>query len=212
MIGMTEGGGSFIIDGRNNLQFVITQGLHDINILSLIKKELGFGRVIKQGKRTFRFIVEQKILLELIILIFNGNMVLPTRIKRFILFVEAFNRKAVKGKIILKNVKLKEFYIIPSLDNQWLTGLIDSEGCFHARFPDNTGVRYSFLLCQKGGDNLPILCKILLVLKGGVILEHHNKGSYLLILTGIKEIYSSNLLKYLDKNSLKSIKLFSYLL
>ena len=98
-IGFSEGDGSFIIDNRNNLQFVITQ--KDIKILEMIKNTLNFGRVIKQGKLTYRYIVEQKILIELLILIFNGNMLLPSRIKRFKVFLEMFNKKAIKGKIIL---------------------------------------------------------------------------------------------------------------
>jgi len=91
--------------------------MYNINILNIIKEELGFGRVIKQGKRTYRYIVEQKKLLELIILIFNGNMILPTRIKRFKLFLEVFNKKAIKGKIILKPIEFKQFNKLPSLDN-----------------------------------------------------------------------------------------------
>ncbi len=92
LIGFAEGDGCFLVDNRNNLQFIITQV--ELNILSIIQKNLGFGRVIKQGVRTHRFIVEQKKLLSLIILIFNGNMVLPSRFKRFKKFLEFYNQKA----------------------------------------------------------------------------------------------------------------------
>jgi len=61
--------------------------------------------VIKQGKLTYRFIVEQKNLMELIILIFNGNMLLPSRIKRFKKFLEVYNKKAIKGKILLSQIE-----------------------------------------------------------------------------------------------------------
>ena len=71
-IGFSEGDGSFIIDKRNNLQFVITQ--KDIKVLEMIYDTFNFGRVIKQGKHTYRFIVEQKLLIELVILAFNGNI------------------------------------------------------------------------------------------------------------------------------------------
>jgi len=213
LIGFVEGDGSFIIDGRNNLQLVISQGMYNINILNIIKEELGFGRVIKQGKRTYRYIVEQKKLLELIILIFNGNMILPTRIKRFKLFLEVFNKKAIKGKIILKPIEFKQFNKLPSLDNLWLSGLIDCEGYFHVSLSKlNNNFRFSFLLSQKGIDNLPIFSKIKLLLKSGFIREHYNKGNYELIITSLKSIYNSNLFYYLDKYNLKTTKYYSYLL
>jgi len=83
----------------------------------MIQNTLNFGRVIKQGKLTYRFIVEQKILIELIILIFNGNMLLPSRIKRFKSFLEMYNKKAIKGKIILSQIEYKISKNEPSLNN-----------------------------------------------------------------------------------------------
>jgi len=66
-IGFAEGDGCFSITSRKNLHFFITQGTPNFYVLQLIQKTLGFGRVIKQGKRTYRFIVEQKIDLEKLI-------------------------------------------------------------------------------------------------------------------------------------------------
>jgi hypothetical protein len=114
-IGFSEGDGSFIIDNRKNLQFVITQ--KNIKILEMIKDTLNFGRVIKQGKLTYRFIVEQKLLIELIILIFNGNMLLPSRIKRFKNFLEMYNKKAIKGKIIISPIEFIKSKNEPSINN-----------------------------------------------------------------------------------------------
>ena len=58
--GFTEGDGSFVVSNtRNNvLLFVITQSTEDVKILHYIQNNLGFGKVIKQGKRTSRFIVQ----------------------------------------------------------------------------------------------------------------------------------------------------------
>jgi hypothetical protein len=43
LIGFTEGDGSFIVSGRGSLQFVITQGEKDVQVLQMIKETLGFG-------------------------------------------------------------------------------------------------------------------------------------------------------------------------
>ena len=64
----------------------------------MICDALGFGKVVKQGKRTSRFFVQDKRGLELIVSLFNGNLILPTRQRQFIEFVKAYNSKANNGK------------------------------------------------------------------------------------------------------------------
>ena len=46
-IGFTEGDGSFVVSKRGDLSFVIVQDTRDIQILYMIQKILGFGKVIK---------------------------------------------------------------------------------------------------------------------------------------------------------------------
>ena len=100
-IGFTEGDGSFVISKtrQNVLQFIITQSTEDVKILHYIQNNLGFGKVIKQGKRTSRFIVQDIKNIYLLILLFNGNIVLPSRKTKFKLFLDNFNNKIYKGKI-----------------------------------------------------------------------------------------------------------------
>src|ERR1700761_7201254 len=77
LIGFSEGEGSFISAKRGDLAFVITQSSTDIQSLNYIKKNLGFGSVIKQSvkQNTHRFVVQDLKNLYLICLMFNGNMV-----------------------------------------------------------------------------------------------------------------------------------------
>ena len=149
-IGFSEGDGSFIIDNRNNLQFVITQSTEDIIILHYIKETLGFGTVIKQGLRTSRYVVQDLTNLYLIILLFNGNIVLPTRKKNFNLFLDIFNKKIIKGSTrnnifntLSENktpascpaeVEFKFKDNLPSINDSWLSGFTDAEGCFTVSF------------------------------------------------------------------------------
>ena len=67
-IGFTEGDGSFVKTSRNELNFVIVQGKANVEILYKIQKSLGFGQVLKQNERVYRYIVRRKIELMLIIL------------------------------------------------------------------------------------------------------------------------------------------------
>jgi hypothetical protein len=60
LIGFVEGDGCFLVTARKDIHFIITQGDDNIAILNEIQEVLGIGRVIKQGKRTSRLIIENK--------------------------------------------------------------------------------------------------------------------------------------------------------
>lgn len=209
-IGFSEGDGSFIVDHRNNLQFVITQ--KDIKILEEILKTLKFGRVIKQGKFTYRYIVEQKSLIELIILIFNGNMLLPSRIKRFKFFLEIYNKKATKGPIILQTIEFLPSINELSLDNSWLTGFTDAEGCFTISIKKTKGFAIKYILSQKHEENLTLFSKLILLFKTGIIENHYNHDNYSYVVNGLKNCSKLLESNYFEKFKLKTNKHNSYFL
>jgi hypothetical protein len=210
-IGFVEGDGSFVIAKRNNeMQFVITQSTEDVNILYIIQEELGFGKVIKQGERTSRFIVQDLVNIHLLILLFNGNLVLPTRKKVYKNFLENFNIKINKGKI--KNIKsinqiLSE--ILPSLTDSWLSGFTDAEGCFTVSFLSNSNAfRLRYIVSQKGDINIPILSHLILLFKAGKLEPHYQKSNYSYILSGEKDCYS--IYDYFCNFPLKTKKALSF--
>ena len=210
-IGFSEGDGSFVINNRNELSFVITQSTEDEQVLKLILDKLNFGRVIKQGKRTSRYIVEDKKGLELINYLFNGNIVLPSKQQSFNRFLQVFNQKAIKGKILLDEIKPINSNKLPSLSNNWLVGFTDSEGCFTVSFLSNSNAfRLRFLVSQKGDINVPVLSHLILLFKTGVIEAHSKKSNYSYVITGAKDCF--NVYDYFDNNPLKTKKLRSYLL
>ena len=57
-IGFTEGDGSFVKSSRNILNFNIVQVKANVEILYKIQKYLGFGQVLKQNERVYRYIVQ----------------------------------------------------------------------------------------------------------------------------------------------------------
>ena len=207
-IGFAEGDGSFIIDKRNNLQFVITQ--KDINVLEMIRNTLKFGRVIKQGKLTYRFIVEQKLLIELIILIFNGNMVLPSRIRRFKKFLDLYNKKA--NRIILTPIEYMESKNEPSLKSAWLSGFTDSEGCFSISIRKTGGFSIRFILSQKHEENLAFFSKLILLFNEGQIENHNKNDNFSYVISGLKNCSKLIESKYFEQFSLKTNKKNSYIL
>jgi hypothetical protein len=211
LIGFTEGDGSFVINNRNDLSFIITQSTEDENVLKFIRNKLGFGRVIKQGHRTSRYIVSSKKELELILSLFNGNIILPSKQQSFNEFTKIYNNKAIKGKIILEPIKHIKSNILPSLSNCWLSGFTDAEGCFTVSFLSNSNAfRLRYLVTQKGDINVPVLSHLILLFNTGVIEAHSKKSNFSYVITGEKACY--NIYDYFDKYPLKTKKFTSYLL
>jgi len=143
-IGFTEGDGSFIVSNRR-CYFIINQ--KDIKILYKIKNNLGFGQVFKytQNKKIYgRYIVEDQKNCERIAHIFNGNLVLLKTNKRFESWIKQLNIKPLNTR----------GYIC--LNNSWLSGFIDAEGCFYARVRKlktmklGYKVEQKFIINQKG--------------------------------------------------------------
>lgn len=150
LIGFAEGDGSFTVTNRGSLQFVITQSTSDIQVLHYILNNLGFGKVIQQSKsnKTHRFIVQDMKHLLLICLIFNGNMVFFTRNSRFLTFLSAYNDLALRMKLEIINPIFDT--LLPTLQDNWLLGLTDAEGCFNLSLLSNSkAYRLRFIISQK---------------------------------------------------------------
>lgn len=222
LIGFSEGDGSFIKAKRGDLYFVITQNTKDKQVLEYIKKELNMGRVITQGKSASRFIIQDKLGLFLISLIFNGNIITPDKFKSFNKFLIYLNLNLHKPCR-----KLKEFGLINSifeeiqpfdkpkkltLNDNWFIGFVDAEGCFHVSFRKNS---FSFLfdLAQKGEENKKILLdKLCLIFGVGKVKKHYYKNNWYYRVSG----FSNNkiIIKYFDNSNYSFLtkKCTSYLL
>ncbi|KAG0122865.1 putative homing endonuclease, mitochondrion [Tuber indicum] len=184
-IGFTEGDGSFIVNNRGDLAFVITQSTSDIYTLEFIKETLGFGKVISQSVITSRFVCQDKLGIELIIYLFNGNLVFPRRIK-------------------LNQITFIPSTILPDLTN-------NGEGCFTVSILSNSvAFRFRFILTQKGEINIPILNHLVTLFKGGRVEPHSVKNVYEYRINGLKAC--SNVFSYFDEFNLNSKKAVSYAL
>lgn len=220
-IGFTEGDGSFIINKMGYLEFKVTQSSVDAQILFYIKKELGFGSVTVQDKKnkTHHFRVrDQKNLIKLIY-IFNGNLLTERKNNQFKLWLEAFN-KAYKT-----DIQLIQNNNNPTLNNAWLSGFTDSEGCFTVsvvkRSETYNQVHVRYILSQKssgpatwgrgketcgGLSELELMTKIAEMLNGKVShLKSYNGYNMTVNLSKLSKVIG-----YFNKYSLKTKKYIDY--
>jgi LAGLIDADG endonuclease len=218
-IGFSEGEGSFILAKRGDLSFVVTQSSSDLNILNYIKTNLGFGTIYIQSikQKTHRFIIQDLKSIYLICLLFNGNMVFPTRNARFIIFLSFLNERLFKSKLKLNPIVPIVTCILPSLNDAWLAGRSDGEGCFTVSLLSNSyAFRIRYILTQKGESNKYVLEKIIHLFGKnennkniGSVVPHHIDNIFECRINGL--INCIKILPYFDKFNLKTKKEKSYL-
>lgn len=255
LIGFTEGDGSFVINYRNDITFVITQNTKHKYILEYIQKTLGFGSVIKQGKDTHRFIVQNNFECFLLALLFNNNIIFPTNLIMFNKWISLLNNKIYPTKqgilnskftrkLKINNLKHQEILSLISpikinntnkelnLNNAWLSGFTDAEGCFYCNIKKHNGPLrgdnsnnpakgghiykdiYRYKLCfdisQKWEINKPVLDRLAFLLNIGNVYKHNVPNVWYYRVTGVNNCNS--LLSYFDKYPLKGNKLNVYIL
>jgi hypothetical protein len=211
-IGFTEGeGSSFILNKRRgDLVFVVTQGNIDIKVLEYIKETLGFGKVIPQSANTSRYVIQNKKEIELIIHLFNGNLILPSRKTKFANFVKGFNNWVTQGRIRLDSVEFKNREILPSLNDSWLAGFTDAEGCFTCSILSgkHKGFSFNFNIAQKWKENIGVLQHLCILFNGGIVSNHSVDNVYEYRIGGVKNC--QNIFPYFDNHTLRSKKAISY--
>lgn len=209
-IGFIEADGSFIVNNRGDLAFIVIQSTSDIRVLYYIKETLGFGKVIIQSAKISRYVTQSKKEIEIIISLLNGNIVLPTRQKKLESFIKGFNSWANKGSIRLDSIVFIENIILPSLDNSWLAGFTDGKGCFTCSIGEKKGFSFNFSIAQKGESNLYILKQLCTIFKGGIVSNHYIKTVFEYRIAGVKAC--ANIFPYFDKYTLLTKKSLAYTL
>ena len=115
-IGFSEGDGAFMTGKDKRLIFVLTQ--KETAILNHVHETLGIGRVRTYGQFS-RYRVDDKKGILVITALINGNLVLDKR------------KAQVKKWLDILNIEEKNNKVLPLIDNSWLSGFIDAEGCFN---------------------------------------------------------------------------------
>lgn len=189
-IGFSEGDGSFIKSG-NRFFFIISQ--NELIVLYKIKKLLKMGKVQKHGKY-FRFILSKKIDIYSILDYFITYSVMQ---KTYIRLNNIFDKYIVFDK-----------YNYNFLNNAWLSGFIDAEGCFYISLKKRKNYKFGYqiriklLLDQKFENNFNLFETLNKQIKG--TLELRLVNNYRFIIENKKSI--TILINYLKRYPLKSHK------
>lgn len=214
LIGFAEGDERFIVTNRGDLMFVITQSNYNIEILHGIQQGLGVGRVITQSKalNASRYIVQDQIGLSLIVSLFNGNLILPSRQLQFVKFITAYNNIIDKPRIrapirTIPKILLINKTLTFSLNDHWLVDFSNSKACFHAPFR-KTNYRFEYSVSQKHNANKKVLERIQQLFNAGVIRPHNQPGhwSYYTVNICLCDI----IVNYFTKFPLKTNKQLSF--
>lgn len=208
LVGFTEGEGSFIVNNRGDLAFVITQATIDKQVLEFIQEILGFGVVMPQSAITSRYVTQNKKEIDIIVSLFNGNLVLPKRQETFDLFVKGFNKWVTKGRILLEPVVINNRPLLPTLNDAWFAGFTDGEGCFTCSIGEKRGFSFNFNISQKWEINLTVLEHFSVLFKNGIVSRHSEENTYEFRLGGVNNC--KNVFSYFDKYTLYTKKSLSY--
>jgi hypothetical protein len=95
--------------------------------------------------------------MRLIAHLFNGNLVLPQKVKDFNYWLYRLNNKPSNKESI---TPIPLALPLEINNSQWLAGFTDAEGCFHIRFSKNKYPIVLFELSQSGKDAKKILKQI----------------------------------------------------
>lgn len=224
-IGFTEGDGALLFN-KNSCNFVITQ--KDVSILEHIQKTFNFGYVkyfykdkdnkeIKFG----RYIVYDIKNIFLLYLIFNGNIYLKNRIIQLEKWYEILNCSKTLSKEFFS--KSNVIHALPSvikdkkivsLENSWLSGFTDAEGCFSVKIYKNRNITYVkniFILDQKNEEDLLNDISILLYGKKLAKLRKTINGNMYRIDISCNHVERiKKIMNYFNKYNLKTSKSKSF--
>ena len=193
LIGFVEGDGAIqTYKNGTTVRFVLTQ--KESAILYHIQKKLGIGVVkhFPQGtsgsKNDFyRLIVNNPSHVLLLAFLFNGNLTLTHRIQQMDLWVKALNSRFGTNTILYINTS-----VTVTLQDSWLSGFTDAEGCFNVSVTSNTRyklghvIKMRYILDQKDNSILLVIQKIFGF--GKVSYRSQTDGVYRYTATGFKSM------------------------
>lgn len=202
-IGFSEGDGAFLTNRNVQGKFVITQ--KESLILNHIETTLRIGRVRHFG-RFSRYMVDDNRSIKLLISLFNGNLVLEKRKVQIKSWLKIFDVHEVSNQAL------------PLLNNAWISGFIDAEGCFNVTLFKRKSmilryqVKLRFMIDQKDSFDNMLFIKDQL----NLFLSHRKLKKGVAGVSNMHRIESNSFLKappiinYLNKYSLKTKKQQSF--
>lgn len=178
LVGFVDGDGSFVINNKGNstqywnFSFKVSQSSYNYRALYYIKRQLGYGSIIKSNKETYVFqITNRTTLLQIICPIFDKHPLKTKkyynylRFKKCLLIAEDISIPfETKSKIIadIMNeykqnqsiIKIAPIWSEKNTDTNiltksWITGFIEAEGSFFISKKDKNRYAHRFGIVQK---------------------------------------------------------------
>ena len=195
--GIIEGDGWF---GVNQLHIIFNQ--RDVSLAYLMKKRIGYGNIYKiKDKKAFRYICKNKTGLSYILSLINGKFVSKNKYEQLI--------KHNYDKIF--NLKILPPSYNISLDNFWLSGFTQADGCFYISLVKSknhkTGFSVRLEFSIKQNDVIPLKLLYSKLKMGN--LSQYNSGIWCYKSSGFKTAWA--LINYFDTFNLFGGKYIDYL-
>lgn len=184
LAGLIDGDGYLGVSKKNYTSCEITVGENKLNLLTIIKKNLG-GKISKRVKaKAYRWRLHNKKSMETLVHTINGKLLLDSK------------KIQLQKLCKLLNIKYKNETLF-SIDTYWLAGFYEAKGYFHI---NSTNLQCNIALSQKNPD---LLRKIQFFL-GGHVYYDKSWQKYLYTASCIQSLH--NWFTYLSKFPLKSRK------
>nr|AOC61643.1 putative LAGLIDADG homing endonuclease [Gloeotilopsis planctonica] len=175
-------------------------------IIEKIAYTFGFGSVSsfknkKNGPIYWRWSLDSKSSIESIAFLLSGNLILKSRQKQFLNWVEVGQKKGMFKPPFNKN---KPWLAQLSLNNAWLSGFIDAEGCFYANFQMSSLVLKKLNFQNQNSFNLNQFCELKPHLWQKMTLTQCTSPENLLVFKEILNLFKSSSSIHCFKNKLKT--------
>jgi len=197
LAGLIEGDGWF---GANQLHIIFAE--QDISLAYLIKNQIGFGNVYKiKDKKAVRYICKNKKGLSIILSLINGKLVSTPKYEQLI----KQNYNEIFNCAILPPLKFI------TLDNFWLAGFTQADGCFQISLVKSkthkTGFSVRLEFSIKQNDALPVNLLYSNIKLGNI--SQYNSGIWCYKSSGFKT--AALLINYFDRFNVFAGKYVNYL-
>lgn len=197
LAGLIEGDGWF---GKKELHIIFFE--KDISLAYFIKKRIGYGNVYKiKNKKAVRYICNNFKGLFIILSLINGKIVSKPKFEQLI--KNDYNNQ-FNIEILPPSNKI-------TLDNHWLAGFTQADGCFHISIVKSkthkTGFTVRLEYSLKQNDMIPLNLLYDYIKLGN--LSHYSNGIWCYKSTGFKT--AALLIQYFDNYNLFADKYIQYI-
>jgi LAGLIDADG endonuclease len=213
ILGFMDGDGNLHVRKLGHVVIGATQSKGNLEALVYIQRTLRAGIVRGLKRRSAADLwINRYNHVHLVLLLLNGNGVLPTRYARVLLAIKAWNAYATARGLLDLIIEPIEGTVLPSLrGTSWLVGFIVAEGCFSLTIHNIRGrwvSMNSFALVQKYLLNRAVLEYFQRELGIGRVIPCSAPEIYQLVVSSRREL--KVLIAYLTEIPLRFDKLLAF--